>query len=122
MYEQSLPGVPEAADTVRPWARTAARQHHPRLADECELVVARLVANAIPRTPEDGLIAVTITPLARGLRVEVRDPGDPVTGGEGAEWAEVSTHAASWGGSRTAEGHMAWAELREPSMTVGELR
>jgi hypothetical protein len=55
---------------------------------------------------------VTITPTDEGLSIEVRDPGEPARGGEGEEWAEVSTIAASWGGRRTRDGHVAWAQLR----------
>ncbi|MBP2704360.1 hypothetical protein JOL79_11105 [Microbispora sp. RL4-1S] len=122
MYEQYLHGVPEAADTVRRWARTTARQHHPALADECERIIARLVADAVPRTPADGLIKVVIIPSLTGLRIEVGDPGDPVPSGAGSEWAEVSTLAASFGASRTAQGHRAWAELRKPTRAGGDVR
>ena len=111
MYEQSLPGVPEAADDVRPWARTIARNAHPRLADDCEQLVSRLVANAIRRTPQWGRIDVKVTPSDAGIRIEVRDPGEPARDGEGSEWTEVSTIARSWGGGRTHDGHFAWAEL-----------
>lgn len=112
MYRRTLPGLAEAADTVRPWARSTARRFHPGLADGCEHVVSRLVANAVPRTPKEGVIAVTIIPARDGLRVEVRDPGEPVTGGEKDEWSEVSALTDSCGCSRTRDGHVAWAELR----------
>lgn len=115
MYKRTLPGLPEAADKVRSWARSTASRHRPELADRCERVVSRLVANAVPRTPEDGVIAVTITPSVSRLRVEVHDPGEPVGGDEKDEWSEVSELTPWYGSSRTRNGHVTWAELKGPA-------
>ncbi|GAB3910559.1 hypothetical protein GCM10027612_86620 [Microbispora bryophytorum subsp. camponoti] len=115
MYKRTLPGLPEAADKVRSWARSTASRHRPELADRCERVVSRLVANAVPRTPKDGVIAVTITPSAGRLRVEVHDPGEPVGGDEKDEWSEVSELTPWYGSSRTRNGHVTWAELKGPA-------
>lgn len=115
MYRQSLPPVAEAAERARSWARKTASRHHPELAARCERVVSRLVANAVPRTPEDGVIAVTITPSAGRLRVEVHDPGEPVGGDEKDEWSEVSELTPWYGSSRTRNGHVTWAELKGPA-------
>ena len=66
----------------------------------------------MPRTPENRVIAVTISPAHGGLRVEVHDPGEPVKGDEGDQWSEVSELTPWYGCSRTRDGHMTWAELR----------
>lgn len=116
MDRQSLPPVAEAADRARSWARSTASKHHPKLADLCELVASRLVANAVQCTPEDGLIVVTIAPVDGGLRVEVRDPGEAVTVDERDVWSEVLELTPWCGCSRARDGHVTWAELRGPAV------
>lgn len=119
MDKRTLAGVPEAADKVRSWARSTASGYHPELADLCERVASRLVAIAVERTPEDGVIAATITLVDGGLRVEVHDPGEPVRGDEKDKWSRVSELTPWYGCSRTRDGHMTWAELREPADLSG---
>lgn len=119
MYKRTLPGRPEAADRVRLWARSTASRYDPELADLCGRVASRLVANAVRRTPEDGVIAITITSGDGGLRVDVRDPGKTVAGDERDEWSEVSELTPWYGCSRTRDGHMTWAELKEPAVPSG---
>lgn len=112
MFEQTLPGVPDAIEDARNWTRTVVRRDDPELADRASNVAALLVASSIPRTGDDGVIRLTVERTKDGLAVEVLDPGGEATE-DGMAWAEVSSLAFSFTVSRPDGGpRKARAELR----------
>ena len=103
MFNQSVPGTPDAAEQARQWMRTVVRSKRPDLADRAGQIAGLLVASSVRRSTPDDVIHIVATPTDTGLQIEVRDPGLPVAE-DGTEWATVSTLADKFSVSRPASG------------------
>lgn len=116
MFQQSLPGVAQAADDARAWIRDVVQSNHLGVPSDLAVRVAGdLVRSAVRHTPAGDEIHICAIPAQRGgLRIEVRDPGAPATGPYvGAAWADISREIRDFGARNTSDGHVTWVEIPE---------
>lgn len=112
----SLPPTDDSPDVAARWAHEVALARLSSVADDAREVTRNLVKQAIPRTPADQMIQVTIVTDTL-LRVEVRDPNQPCAC-DGLWLGESTLITRSMGTEATTDGvHLAWAELR-PSLAA----
>jgi len=119
-YRRYLPARPTAAAHARRLVvQACAAWRLPHLADDAEVVVTELVANAVRHAGGDLCLSIALG--QRFLHVALRDgspvppvaiPPDPDTGQGGRGLALVEALAASWGSAPTPEGKVVWATLR----------
>ena len=122
-YRRHLPAVPSAAALARQLVVEAcAARRLPRLADDAEVVVTELVANAVRHAGGDLWLSIAVG--LRFLHMSLWDGSpvrpvvvrpDPDTGQGGRGLAVVDALASSWGSALTPEGKVVWATLRLPT-------
>jgi hypothetical protein len=115
MLHRKLPGHPQAVEDARAWIKAAISARHPKIsiADAVQ-VGGELVAAAVRRTPEGGVVEINLIPARNGgLVIKVKDPDSPTSPHRGI-WAKISLTVRDFGASASAEGgHIAWCELPE---------
>ena len=120
----TIPGLPEQARAARAFVGRILGSDHP-CAFTTVLLVSELVTNSVQHSSSrgpDGIITITVTSIADGVRIEVADAGGasvPAVHRAGDDMDEagrglclVSDLSAGWGFDRGQGGLVTWFEVK----------
>lgn len=125
IYRQDYPGIPKMAEIAAQHARAVLAAWGPARAEEAEQIVRALAEDALTRTAPSSRFTLTTSINPTGVRFEICDPGQQVDGRLPSDALSVVSRLADTCGTQKKGrdgSHIAWAELRELTLTGEDAR